>query len=68
MVYKKGLNMITLQELKELINDAIDLGYKDCKVGCTFYDKNKRDFDIQPISGADIVFNKELEEIILELY
>lgn len=60
--------MINVKELKKLIDSAIKLGFGDSKVECAFYDENKKDFDHQLISGADIVFSEELKEKILELY
>ena len=60
--------MITVKELKKLIDSAVKLGFGDSKVECSFYSENKKDFDLQPVSGADIVFNEELKENILELY
>ena len=60
--------MIKIKELKKLIDSAIEQGLGDFKVGCIFYDENKMDFDLQPVSGANVVFNEELKEEILELY
>jgi hypothetical protein len=60
--------MIKVKELKKLIDSAIKQGFGDSKVECAFYDENKKEFDLQPVSGADIIFNEVLKENILELY